>query len=175
MKSLSAKTIFLVLALSLAVGSLANSYSTSHSGPELALPPIFIALALVSAGTVIWLALQVTKYQDRKRRASAAKTMNPLLAARTAVLAQATALTGAAVVGWHFALLIYNLSLFSSRAAWSPLLVVVVDVIAGTMMLLAGLWAENKCKIPPEDGDGAGGSLTDNLENPGYVARKSEH
>lgn len=136
------------------------------------LPATFVIVCLVLAAALVWLGFQVSKFRDRERRADA-KAMNPLLAARVAVLAQATALTGSALVGWHVPFLVSYVSLISVRGFTASLWVTLADLVGGLLLVGAGLWVESMCKIPPSDSSQDGGGSAPPRENPGYAARQS--
>lgn len=135
------------------------------------LPATFVLVCLILAGVLIWLGLQVAKFRDRDRRADA-KAMNPLMAARVVVLAQATALTGSALAGWHIPFLVRYISLLSVRGITASLWVAIADLVGGIILIIAGLWVENMCKIPPSDSSEDGGGSASPRENPGYAARQ---
>ncbi len=152
MKSLKVRILSLTCVLALAGGAVINGISLGLGGPELQLPPSTLLICLVLAALALWLGLQVKKYRDRQRRQDA-PGMNPLLAARTAVFAQTCAYSGALLAGWHIALLFYQISMLSIRSLWGPVYIALIDVIAGLVLLLGGLFAEAMCKIPPSDSD----------------------
>ena len=74
--------------------------------------------------------------------------LNPIRAARTLVLAQAAALTGAAVLGWYAGQLVCalaDLNLDHNRALVWPLS---VTSGAGLVLAVAGLATQRMCRIP---------------------------
>lgn len=174
MKSLKVRALLLVGALAVFAGGLMMlfaDYTDLAFAPIL--PAVFCLACLVFAGVLLWLGLQVARFQDRKKRARA-KGMNPLLAARVAVLAQATAITGVALAGWHLPFVVSYLSLLLVRGATASLWVAVADLAGGLILLLAGLWVESMCKIPPADSSEQDGAASASSENPGYAARSGE-
>lgn len=172
MTSLRIRTLLFVGALACCAGGLmmvlADNAGLSHAP---ILPATFAVVCFVLAAVLVWLGFQVAKFRDRERRADA-RAMNPLLAARVAVLAQATALTGSALVGWHIPFLVSYVSLISVRGFTASLWVALADLVGGMVLIAAGLWVEGMCKIPPSDSSQDGGGSAPPRENPGYAARQ---
>jgi hypothetical protein len=106
-----------------------------------------ISMGIVAAFTVS-LGLQVRRWRNGKRD----RGLNPILAARTAVLAQACAYAGALLAGWHLGLM--GLLLPDLMAgALAPLGWRCAALIGGGVLMLAiGVMVERFCRIPPEDG-----------------------
>jgi hypothetical protein len=78
--------------------------------------------------------------------------------ARSAVLAQASAYVGAVFVGvWLGVLLHVALELGRLQAASRDIAAAVLGVVCAAGLVVAALWLESVCRVPPEDGpDGAG-------------------
>lgn len=117
------------------------------------------AILLVLAGLVVWAGWQVREYQ----RGEARGAFSPLRAARILGLAQAGALTGAAVSGWylgHLAILLPDRDLTPYARQVVPLLVVIG---AGLVLAVAGLVAQRWCRISDDgrNGDSGSGSAAD--------------
>lgn len=139
-----------------AAGAVLNLLSVQGGGPELSLPALTLLAALILGGVALFYARQVLKYSRVETRKDAG-SMNPLLAARVAVFAQALALTGALVGGWQVAIVVYQLGLAGSRSSALPLVESLTALAAGLVMLVCGLVAESWCKVPPGDEDADGG------------------
>ena len=111
-------------------------------------PPLLAAVLLtVMAGLVLRLARPVRQYL----RGKATGSLDPLRAARTVVLAQAAALTGAAAAGWYagqLAVVLTELSLVANRARILPLALL---VLAGVVLAGAGIVAQRWCRIDPRE------------------------
>ena len=107
------------------------------------------AVVLVLAGLVLWGGWQVRAYlRGRSRR-----TMSGLRAARILSLAQAGALTGAAVAGWflgHLLILLPDRDLTPYARQVVPLLVLIGS---GVVLALTGLLAQHWCRLPPAGRD----------------------
>jgi hypothetical protein len=122
----------------------------ARTGELVPRPPLLAAvLLLVMAGLVLWLARPVRQYL----RGRATKSLDPLRAARTVVLAQAAALTGAAAAGWYagqLAVVLTELSLLANQSRVVPLALLVV---AGVVLAGAGSVAQRWCRIDPGEDD----------------------
>ena len=110
-----------------------------------------VLLAFMAAG-VYFAAVPV----KRLREGRATKPVGPLRAARSLVLGQAGALTGAGLFGWYIAqalLLLPDLDVESQRMR-----AVVVGGHAAAALLLsgAGLAAQRMCRVDPPGGSGTG-------------------
>lgn len=111
-------------------------------------PWLVVAVELVIAGVVLALGWSVRQYQQGRR-----PTLDPLRAARTAVLAKASCYTGALLVGWYGG---QALSLLmDADVPGNPTRAAAAAVAAlGALVLAAvGLVVEHFCRIPPREGD----------------------
>ena len=122
---------------------------------QLVASPSWLAgmLLLVMAALVLWFARPVR--QHLRGSASSATTEQALRAARAVVLAQASALTGAAVTGWYLGQLLVVLSDLElianhERAWWLGL-----QVLVALLLVAAGLVAQSWCRVPPPPEDPA--------------------
>ncbi|WP_136518434.1 MULTISPECIES: DUF3180 domain-containing protein [Cellulomonas] len=114
-------------------------------------PWLVVAVELVIAGVVLALGWAVRQYQQGKR-----PTLNPLRAARTAVLAKASCYTGALLVGWYGG---QALSLLTdSDVPGNPARAAAAGLAALGALVLAvvGLVVEHFCRIPPPDAEAEG-------------------
>ncbi|MDM7830438.1 DUF3180 domain-containing protein [Cellulomonas edaphi] len=101
---------------------------------------------LLIAGVVLSMGWAVRQFLRGKR-----PTLNPIRAARTAVLAKACAYTGAMLVGWYGGQLAVRLGALdmpaSAPRAWAAGL-----ATAGALaMAVVGLVAEGFCRVPPAE------------------------
>jgi hypothetical protein len=105
-----------------------------------------------------------------------ARPVEPLRAARTAVLAKATAYAGAAVVGWYLAELLLLVPDLDIETRQTQALRAAVTALAALAASVAGLLAERMCRLPPEDGDKPGGigRSADDPVGPGDIAVTDE-
>lgn len=105
--------------------------------------PVMVALVLL-AGLVLWTGWAVRAY-TRGRRPS----LSGLRAARTLVLAQSAALTGAALAGWyagHVLLVVGDLDVGALR---SKALAAGLATLASVALSVAGLVVERWCRVSP--------------------------
>jgi hypothetical protein len=105
-------------------------------------------LLLAMAALVIAAGLPVRRFL----RGEARKTLNPVRAARTLVLAQAAALTGAGLVGWYAAqaaLALADLTLPGYRSVLGQLVAVGLSAL---VLMVAGMLTQRMCRVdPPSD------------------------
>lgn len=132
----------------LAAAAAVLGWLVSLAAPALGLPaPVMDLTGLVTVAAVgaLCLALGLRVRRDRER--PLAGRMDPIAAARTLVLGQASGLTGAALAGWHL----------GAGASAPAVLDAGLLVVGGAALLAAGVVVERWCRIPPgEDGEDAG-------------------
>jgi Protein of unknown function (DUF3180) len=88
------------------------------------------------------------------RAATAARPVEPMLVARLAVLAQASAYVGAVFAGiWIGVLLHVAPAVRRLQAAGSDTVTASVGVVSSIALVAAALWLESVCRVPPEDTD----------------------
>jgi Protein of unknown function (DUF3180) len=83
-----------------------------------------------------------------------ARPVDPLRAARTAVLGKATAYAGSVVLGWYLAQLLLLAPDLDISAHRSQALRAAVAALAALAVSAAGLLAERMCRVPPDDRTG---------------------
>ena len=142
-------TTLLLVGVVTGVVSFAMFTVITRSGSLVPRPALLSGVLLVvMGGLVLWLARPVRRYL----KGQATKPLDPLRAARTVVLAQAAALTGAAAAGWYLGqvgVVLTDLSLDVNRGRLLPLGALVVSSLA---LATAGLVAQRWCRVePPED------------------------
>lgn len=122
----------------------------SRGGALVPRPPVLAGILVVVMGVLIlWLARPVRQYLQGR----ATSPLDPLRAARTVVLAQAGALTGAAVAGWYAGQLVVvltGLELVANRARILPLS---LTIAAALGLAVAGVVAQRWCRVDPRDED----------------------
>jgi hypothetical protein len=85
------------------------------------------------------------------------RPVDPLLVARLAVLAQASAYAGAVFLGiWLGVLLYVAPQVHRLQAASGDLVASIVGVVCAGGLVLAALWLESACQVPPSEGDRPG-------------------
>lgn len=113
-----------------------------------ALTPVLDYTALYSLGAVcavvLFLGIRV------KRSAQGKGSFEPIAAARTLVLAQASGYAGAVITGWHVPAI---LTLWLASGLSPTLTRALVLAGAGLLMVAIGYIVQHLCKLPPEDTD----------------------
>ena len=74
---------------------------------------------------------------------------DPILAARTLVLAQACAYAGTVLLGWHAGIFVDQLRIWTSRSDQGITWVAIAVAGGGSVMIVVGLLVERFCRIPP--------------------------
>ncbi len=121
--------------------------------------PVLPATALATMGVIVIITLilgiRVLRWRNSHKPNSTAKKMqlDPLLAARTLVLAQACAYAGTVLLGWHVGIFLDQLRIWSMRSDQGITWLALAMAGGGLVMIVVGLIVERFCKIPPEDGD----------------------
>jgi hypothetical protein len=89
--------------------------------------------------------------------ATAARPVEPMLVARLAVLAQASAWVGAVFAGlWTGVLLHTGPALGRLSAAGSDTVTAVLGIVLSVGLVVAALWLEHVCRVPPGGDDDEG-------------------
>jgi hypothetical protein len=82
------------------------------------------------------------------------RPVEPMLVARVAVLAQASAYVGAVFLGvWAGVLAHVGPAVGRLQAAAGDTLTSVIGVVCSAALIAAALWLESVCRIPPEEQD----------------------
>ncbi|MQA34771.1 DUF3180 domain-containing protein [Modestobacter roseus] len=146
-----------VLAVGIAVASWLVVRAAYGSLPVrswwLPLPLGVLALALALGARALRARLAVQRDRRPGPRGSV-RPVEPMLVARLAVLAQASAYVGAVFAGVWGGLLLHALpSIGQLRAAGGDAVTGAIGVVLGAALVAAALWLEHVCKIPPEHDD----------------------
>jgi hypothetical protein len=97
--------------------------------------------------------------QQPERPVAQVRPVEPLLVARLAVLAQASAYVGAVCGGiWAGFLAYVGPAVGRLQAAGNDVVATVLGVLCAGALVAAGLWLESVCKVPPEDDDSVPGA-----------------
>ena len=100
------------------------------------------------------LAAQRDRRPPAGRGTAPVRPVEPMLVARLAVLAQASAYAGAALVGvWVGVLLYVGPAVSRLQTAGSDTVTGVVGVVCSAALVAAALWLESVCRIPPGPDD----------------------
>lgn len=110
---------------------------------------VAIALLLVMGGLILAAAWPVRKHLAQK----STRVLDPLRAARAAVLAQAAALTGAGAVGWYLGALLVGIRDLDLAVGRATLPWLVGALLASAVLVACGLVAQSWCRIEDDDPD----------------------
>lgn len=129
--------------------------------------PILNWTALPTMGGVSALTLAMGIRVRRYTQGKLKSRLDPIAAARTLILAQASAYAGTLIAGWHVGIAAQLLGAtgFGSAAVRSSLLM----IGAGVVMVIVGLIVEKFCKVPPDDPSSPDAGR-EGKDDPGYAA-----
>ncbi|MBP2412862.1 NADH:ubiquinone oxidoreductase subunit 6 (subunit J) [Arthrobacter stackebrandtii] len=151
MRTIRPAWLVAVAVVTAAVGWLVTELTSRAS---MALPVLPLS-SLITMGLIVVvcliLGLKVRRWRDGNRN----KHLDPLLAARTVVLAQACAYAGAVLFGWHAGIMLDQLPTVAMRADLAVIWQIVALLAGGLVMVAVGVMVERFCKLPPEDNDPA--------------------
>ncbi|WP_104181123.1 DUF3180 domain-containing protein [Arthrobacter sp. B0490] len=137
------------------VGWLVNWLATRNGFGTPTLP----LTSLVTTAVIIGITLVFGRRVLRWRNGDHDRPLDPILATRTLVLAQACAYAGALSLGWHAGIFVDQAALLPVRSATAPLWGSAALMAGGIIMIMVGLVVEDFCRLPPDDdGSGAAGS-----------------
>ncbi|HSP76103.1 MAG TPA: DUF3180 domain-containing protein [Cryobacterium sp.] len=123
--------------------------AAAAGGSAMFLPPVTLPIALIAIGigvlALAWPIRQVTRGQVRKH-------VNPFLAIRVALLAKASALSGALLLGGGLGIVLFILTR-SVVPAVTSLWPAIGTAVGAAILLTLGLVAEHFCTLPPDDDD----------------------
>ncbi|WP_164701305.1 DUF3180 domain-containing protein [Modestobacter sp. KNN46-3] len=152
----------LALAAGLALASWLLVRAGYGSLPELQwwLPVPLGVLAVAELLGARALSARLSAQRDRRpspgRTPGATRPVEPMLVARVAVLAQASAYVGAVLTGCWAGLLLHTVpQLGRLSAATADTVTGVLGVVFAAGLTAAALWLEHVCKIPPGEDDDA--------------------
>ncbi|MHA7282607.1 DUF3180 domain-containing protein [Arthrobacter sp. TMS2-4] len=151
MSSLRFRWLALVGLVAGLAGWLVNWFATRNGYGTPALP----LTSLVTTAAIIAITLVFGRRVLRWRNGKRDRPLDPILATRTLVLAQACAYAGAVSLGWHAGIFVDQVVLLSVRAATAPLWGSVALMAGGIVMIMVGLVVEDFCRLPSDD-DGTG-------------------
>lgn len=144
--------LVVIVVIAAAAGWAVTVLTNRFGAPTPALPySALITLGLVVL-VVLVLGLRVRSWRNGNRE----RALNPILAARTLVLAQASAYAGALLLGWHAGVLVDALIALAYGASAGLLALPAVLIGGSAAMIAMGLVVERFCRIPPDDRGGPG-------------------
>ncbi|GAA2044554.1 hypothetical protein GCM10009819_34460 [Agromyces tropicus] len=139
-------TLIAFAVIGLALGYL-GELALVAAGAAALVPPLSLPVTLTGLGVIVvlfaWPIRQAVR-GDRRRR------IDPFRAARIAVLAKASSLTGALVLGAGGGIVLFLLT----RSVLPPLGTIwmaIATAVGAALLLAGGLVAEHFCTLPPDD------------------------
>lgn len=147
------RRVLAVAALATAVAATVLRVVESRGGSLLPVPIVAWVVILLIAAVVGGLGWNVRQYVTGKR-----PELDMLMAARTVVLATASAYTGALLAGWYGAQVLVVLGDLDLAARREVAITAGVAAAAAVVLAVVGLVVERWCEIPPPDDDDEGGA-----------------
>lgn len=148
MRPARAGTAVVVALVVAALGWVALDLWTGNGGTYVPLPWTAVAGTAALAVAVVAAGLPVRRWVDGRRD----RPLDPLVAARTVVLAKAAAYGGAVLAGWYAAqALVIVPDLVGARR--TRFVLAVLAVLAAVAVCVAGFVVQRWCRVPPEDDD----------------------
>jgi len=133
-------------------GWLVWSVVVGRGGLPPSVPWTVAAVLTLIAGIVLRLGLQVRQYQRGKK-----PDLDPLRAARTAVLGKASAYTGGLLAGWYGAQLLVLLADLANEPLRAGALAAGGATLAAVVLAVVGLVVERFCRLPPPSDEAQAG------------------
>jgi hypothetical protein len=136
----------------IAIGMMASAFletALASTGRPILVPPITLPIALATIGLIILLlALPIHRRIKGTRKAP----IDPFYATRVVMLAKASSISGAFLLGAGGGVIFY-LSTRSAAPATGSLAMAISTAAGAAILLSAGLIAEHMCTIPPASGE----------------------
>lgn len=111
--------------------------------------PAIVGMLLLGAALLI-LGIPIKKWRDGERK----EPIDPLQAARVAMMAKASSLAGAGLSGWYLATGIYIL-LSAGFLRTGPAFGMFGTFLVAAGLMTVGIVVERFCQLPPDDHSGA--------------------
>ncbi|MGW8065778.1 DUF3180 domain-containing protein [Streptomyces ziwulingensis] len=140
--------VFVVAAvLSWAGARLWNSFGSLPSVP-LAAPIVLALIAVILLATALSIR---TRLKAQRDRVPDAKGVDPMMAARSVVFGQASALVAALVAGMYCGTGVFLLEYLDIPARRDQAFYAGFSVVAGIAVIAAAIFLERVCKLPEDD------------------------
>ena len=143
--------LLLVAFVSTAFSATALRVAESQGTSLLPVPPLSSFVVLLIAAVVGTLGWTVRQYVRGKRPG-----LDPLLAARTVILAKASAYTGALLSGWYAGQVLLVVRDLEIEARRDLALSAAAALICTIVLAVVGLVVERWCEVPPPENDEPG-------------------
>ncbi len=142
----SQATPLIALGLAGLVAGFLIELATAASGSPIFVPPLTLPATLLAVGIIVVVLAWPIRQSTRGKRTG--RPVNPFVAMRVAVLAKASSLSGALMLGGGLGIVLYLLSRSVFPAVTSVWLAV-ATVVGAAVLLAGGLVAEHFCTLPP--------------------------
>jgi hypothetical protein len=139
--------VLAAIAVGVAAWAVLGALQGVDGSPPLSTPWTAPAGILILAGVILVAGLEVRRWVAGRRE----RPLDPLVAARIAVLAKASAYTGGMLVGWYAAQAVVLLlpGLVGDRRG--RFIISLVSALAAVALAVAGLLAQRWCRRPKDD------------------------
>jgi len=142
------RLLLAIAAVLAAIGWGVTRLVDAYAGRSLPVPWTAPAVMVVLA---IALALWARGTRDRLAGKPGTKRIEPLVAARSAALAMAASRTGAVVGGFYAGVAIALAPMWDVPYVRERILVSLAALGGAVLVVLAALWLERICRLPPQD------------------------
>jgi hypothetical protein len=115
--------------------------------------PVLPWSSLLTMGVIVLLTLALGLRVRAWRNGDRKRMLNPILAARTVVFAQACAYAGALLFGWHAGIMADQIPTLALRSSLDVVWQILALAAGGALMVAIGLLVERFCRVPPEDSE----------------------
>ncbi len=134
-----------VLVVSAGVARALDAYALLPTVPRSA-PVTLLFLAAVVLGTGVTFR---SRLRQLRERVPGARPINPLMAARAAVLAKASSLVGSVVAGWYGGYALYLLTDLEVAGRRERAIVCAISTASAVLLVAAALFLEHVLRLPP--------------------------
>jgi hypothetical protein len=154
--------VVLAAGLAVAVWLLVRTWYGELPGLDWWLPAPLAVLAVAEAVAARVLKLRLSALREARsgrgpvaaRITRPVRPVEPMLVARLAVLAQASAYVGAVFTGvWAGVLAHVGPAVGRLQDAGSDSVTAIIGIVVSIALVVAALWLESVCRVPPEDHD----------------------
>lgn len=129
-----------------AVARLVDAWGSTSLAVPWTAPAVLVVLALA-------IGLWARGTRDRLAHKPGTRPMEPIVAARSAALAMAASRAGAVVAGFYVGVGVSFIPMWSVAYARERILISGIAAASAVLVVLAALWLERVCRLPPDDSD----------------------
>jgi len=144
------QTLAAVAAVVAVVGWLVLTVAEGQGHTPPPVPWLVVLVMLLIAGVVLRMGWAVRQFLRGKR-----PDLDPLRAARTAVLAKASCYTGASLSGWYLAQVLLVVGDLDIEPRRDRAVAAVIAAVGALVLTAVGLLVEHMCQVPPPSDDAA--------------------